>query len=173
MAARIYQQRNNVQELTKFQEIEVQKVAEAILSIYTLRIQVGTFFGTVNLSALSIAVTVKQAGIFFFAASVMWLFILIDRIAVQTLARYYFRAFQLQQLFSPDEITFLTIAVLKGWPRQIRKIMKQPKDTQRQMVHKLGRRTTSMFGFWIPLVGSIIEIAAGVILWLYLNWNLF
>ena len=161
--------------LDKFHEIEVQKVFEAMLAIQNLRVQVGTFFGTANLTALGIAFSTQKAGIVLLSALLLLLFVILDLTARSALIRYYYRALVLQNRFSTGEQdTFLDIFLTASTEAKIRQIAKIPKAEDRlKAMRGLLVSKASNPGFWVPLVAFLIEVIIGVILWLAFNWKQF
>jgi hypothetical protein len=162
-------------EFDKFHQIEVEKVFDAILSIQNSRIQLGTFFGTVNLTALSAAFSIQKAGIFFFAAALLWLFMILDNAGLAALLGFYSRSLQLKDRFAPnDNDNFLNIILLGLYRKHILRIRSIDEREKRMRAFRtLPIKVPSVYGFWIPLLASLIEVAIGLITWLVFGWEVF
>jgi hypothetical protein len=161
--------------LNRFYEIEFEKLFDGIVSWQTLRMQMGTFFGTVNLAALSIAFTTQRSGLVIFAAVLLWLFCIIDMSTVNSLNRLYVRSTQLQDRFAPGEDnTFLTVIPSNRRRRQVRLVLNTPPGDKRdRMISHMGLRMPNIVGFWLPLVASLIEIGAALTLSAVFQWSVF
>jgi len=160
--------------LDKFYEIEMETVFGALLKKETIRVQLATFFGTVNLAVLSIALSTQKAGLLFFAGMLFWALVILDMRARRTLVGYFYRGLQLQTQFAlGDSDVFLNI-VPGHAASLVRKIAKLPEREDRiKALHRLPLRHPSIPGFWMPLGASLIEIGSGLILWLVFGWSLF
>jgi hypothetical protein len=79
-----------------YNEIEVETILQGILEVHKLRIRSGTFFGTVNLAAMSFALTTHIAGIAIFAGILLWVFVYIDIVIRVGAIAYYHRLLQIQ-----------------------------------------------------------------------------
>ena len=169
------EQNKMMPQLDKLHEIEIEKVFGAMMSIQTLRLQLGTFFGTMNLTTLSIAFSTKKAGFFLFAGLLLFIFASIDRMGLSALFAFYHRSIQLKEQFAPnDEDSFLYIMLLGRWEKQLREIGKISDRIQRwRALDTLGLKNPSPFGFWLPVLGGVIEIACGILFCLLYNWSLF
>jgi len=162
--------------LDKFHEIEMGKVFDAILSIQNQRIQFGTFFGTANLAVLSIAFSTQKAGLLFFGSALFWILAVIDIIRRRERVMLYFRGLQLQEQFAPnDSDTYLTLLSSKRLESSIRQVASISDREQRTkaLLSLPFRKPSSFGGFWLPVGASLIEIAAGLVLWLIFSWSLF
>ena len=166
---------NNSPKLDKFHEIEIQKVFETMLSLQTFRLQLGTFFGTANLTALGIAFSFQKAGIILLAAVSLWIWMILDVVLRGAFFRYYYRALILQEMFAPeDNNTFLDIFLPTYRELQIRQIAKMPNPEERiKALQKISTSILASTGIWLPIVGSVTEIIFGIALWLVLGWSLF
>jgi hypothetical protein len=153
----------------------VQEVFKAMMAIQNFRIQSGIFFGTVNVGALGVALSTQKAGLFFFAAVLMWAFMWIDIRGRSALAGFYYRGIQLLQQFAPeDNDSFLNIILVGIMDSPIRKIAKLPEREKRlRALRMLPLKSPVVSGFWLPLIASLVEIAAALIAWLVLHWTLF
>jgi hypothetical protein len=163
---------NKKVELDKFHEIEIQKIFDGTLALQNLRLQASTLFGTANIAALGVAINSQKAGIFLFAAVLLWAAMFIDVVIMSFLARFYYRGFILQEKFAPkSESTFLLIFAGER-ENQIREIAKITDERKRiKAIRWLNRATIA--GFWLPLAASLVELTAGLILWLYVRWSIF
>lgn len=168
-------ERTEIPKLDRFHEIELERLIEGIITLHHLRMQVGVFFGTVNLAALGVALTTQKALVVFFAGILLWMLIAADMVARASVAAYYYRALKLQERFAPNDDGFLTM--LPGssvtYARDIAKI--SDLDGQHLVLGYLplrSLRVQSNLGFWLPLAASLLEIAAGVVFWLALGWSL-
>jgi uncharacterized membrane protein SpoIIM required for sporulation len=175
MSSEHEQKTNATPPLDKFHEIELEQVFTAMVSLQNLRVQLGTFFGTVTLTILGIAFSAQKAGLLFLAAAVFWLFIVLDGIQRATLAAYYCRGLQLEDRFAPHETdTFLSLMLRGPMSSKIREIADLSKDQVRsKMAYRSPRPVLSVFRFLLALGVSLIEIATGLLLWWVFGWSLF
>lgn len=158
--------------MNKFHEIEIEKLYDTILTTENLRIQIGIFFATINLGALGIAVTQEKAIIFFFAAALLLIMVPLDLTARKTLASAYYRVASLHKKYtkndsdySPNRFSRLTQETLR--------ILNLPKDHDKFSELKSSPlRIKTRYGFWLPIVGSVMEICLGLSLWLLIGWPL-
>jgi hypothetical protein len=160
------QQPANIPPLDKFHEIEIGKIFDAMHSLQQARIQMGTFFGTVNLTALGIGFSTQRAGIIFIASLLPIIFLCLDTFIRGPLYGYYYRAYQLHQQFAPfDDKTFLIMFRLFLGTRVAPHIEELSKRTEQNDVFRtlarLPRHTPTSFGFWLPLAVSLIEAVLG------------
>lgn len=167
-------ERIKIPKLDRFHEIELEKLIEGIIALHQLRMQSAVFFGTVNLAALGIALSAEKALVLFFAGLLLWMLMAVDMVTRASVAAYYYRALQLQKRFAPDDDGFLTM--LPGssvtYARDIAERSHQ--DGQTLVLGYLplrSLRVQSRLGFWLPLVASLLEIAAGLFFWLVLGWS--
>ena len=157
----------------KFYEIELQKLFDAMMSIQTLRTQVGIFFGTANLAALSIAFSNQKTVLVFFSSLLLGAFLITDLVLINVLKRLYFRATQVQERFAPnDEQTYLTIVLPYYWKKAFENIRQKPANYERdKAINRLFLSGRVVAGFWFPLMGGLVEIVAAVILGVAYNWK--
>jgi len=169
------QRSNAPRDLDKFHELEIPKVFDAMLSIQNLRIQLGTFFGTANLTGLGFAFSTQKAGLVFLSATTLAIFIFLDIIARGTLLCYYYRALILQSQFAPDDKdTYLDIFLSPATEYKIKQMAKIPRSGDRfRALRRLPITSPTMTGFGIPLISIAIELAIGVFLLTIFKWNLF
>lgn len=162
------------EELNDYYKLEMGEVFSRIDSLENFRVQLGTFFGTANLTALGIALSTQKAGITFIAAIILVILVLIDMRGRRNLAAYYYRGLQLQKKYAPnDGETFLHL-LPGGLPAKVREVFELPDAKSRRIaLRKVPMSSPSFLGFWIPLVAIAFEVIAGLILWLMFNWSLF
>lgn len=166
---------NNANFLDKFHEIEIQKVSDILTWINNVSLQVGTFFGTANITALGVAFTLQKAGILFFAALLILLFIVIEIDIYGTMLRYYYRALILRKKFAPnDEDTFLDIAASPHLEKKMRGLIERTSPSKRlRELRKL--QITAFFGeaiVWIALTTFLVEIGMGIVLSQFPRWSI-
>ena len=168
-------QETTVPHLDRLHEMEIEKVFGAMLTTQTLRLQLGTFFGTLDLTALSIAFSTQKAGFCIVAGLLLLIFASVDRIGLSALFAFYHRSLQLKEQFAPnDEDSFLNIMLLGRWETQLREIGKISDRKQRwKALDTLGLKHPSPFGFWLPLAGALVEILCGLMFWQFYGWSLF
>jgi hypothetical protein len=159
-------------EMSRFHEIELEKSYGLIQTLENLRIQVGIFFATVNLSTLSFGVSQEKAIFFFFAALLFWVMVVIDLAIRGMLTHAYYRVTYLHKLYVKGDITFSphTNSRLAG---EVVKITNM-KDSNEQLnaLKHLPSRVRNLYGFWLPIIASFVEIVAGLLLWNQLGWSL-
>lgn len=158
--------------MKRFHEIELEKSFDLIQTSQNIRIQVSIFFATVNLGALSFGVSQEKAVFFVFAAILFWVMIIIDNAIRAMLAHAYYRVIHIHKLYVKDDVSFsphinsrlaaaiMNIATMKNDDEQL-------KAVQTSII-----RVRNTYGFWLPLIASIIEIASGLFLWKVLGWSL-
>ena len=169
-------QNSDLSSVDRAREFEIGKIFDAIVSVQSLRLQLGTFFGTVNLAALSIAFTTQKAGIVFFAAILIWLFMILDSVGLRALLGFFYSGLHLNQQRSPeDPDNFLGITLsLSRYESQMRNILEMPDREQRvKAITSIPYKSPSPYGFWIPLCASLIEVSVGLTMWLSFGWQLF
>lgn len=171
------QAQGKIPELDKFHEIELEKVFDALLSIHNYRVQVGIFFGTVNLAALGVALTSQKSLVLIFAGVLLWILIVLDFGSALSLSGYYYRAIELQDRFAPDDEDFLKMfsGTAFLWARESAEISEGERHISiaghHLPVSLRSLRTQSVAGFWLPLAASFVEIAAGFVTWLVFSWS--
>lgn len=161
-------------EVDKFHEIEIEKVFDAMLSTFNLRVQLGTFFATVNLAALSFAFSTQKSGIIIFSGLLLWVFIILDFVGVSALIRLEYRGMQLTELYSPKDIDNLYTVLNIRYIERIKNVFAIPDGEKRKKeLSVLPYKMLPIFGFWFPLLISLLEIIAGFLFWHFFKWPLF
>jgi hypothetical protein len=159
----------------KFHEIELQKSFDLIQTCQNLRIQVSTFFATVNLGVLSFGVSQSKAVVFFFAAVLFWIMIAIDNSIGAMLAHAYYRVIYLHKIYVSGDITF-SPHIHSNLAREIATAVKNTKSDN-ELLQNVKKMKNSFYkarlGFWLPVIASLAEIAIGLYLWIGLGWSLF
>ena len=169
----------NSSKINKFYEIELQQVFDAVLSLQNLRVKLGTFFGTINLAAFSIAISTQKSGTLFIAAVCIWVFILLDYGVRRTLIGCCLRGFQLAKKFCLDEeddnyFHIFMLFMRRDRASKLKEIEKiTDKDKLINALRKMPKRSPSIIGFWIPLVASLLEILIALLLIFHFKWPLF
>jgi hypothetical protein len=156
--------------MNKFHEIEIGKLYEKILSVENLRIQIGTFFATINLGVLSIAISQEKAILLFFAAILFWIMIPIDLSAARILTDCYYRVTYLHKKYVKNDVDYSPSRFSKV-AKEASRILALPKDQDKTaMLRSIPWKLKNLFGFWFPLGASLVQIAAGIILWKIFGW---
>ena len=162
-------------EMGKFEEIELQKIFDAMLSILTLRVQIGIFFGTINLGALGLAFTNQKAGLIFLASIPLWSYVIFELTASYTVMRYYARGLELQKQFAPDtQTTYLSASLPYGLKKTVSGILQiTAEDKRHKALWDATYKSPIISGFGFPLLASLLEVALGFVFWLGFGWQLF
>jgi len=160
------------EEIDEYHKMEFREVFERIGSLQDLRVQLGTFFGTANLTALGVALAVQKAGVFFVSAAILVLFTIMDRRARKFLAAYYYRGLQLQKRYAPDDRETSLRIHPGGIASEVREIS-ELQDSEVRLAALNRVSAFALIGFWIPLSVITLEVIAGLVLWLVFNWPLF
>lgn len=163
--------KNGVQ-MNEYYKLELSQVVERINSLENIRLQLGIFFGTANLTVLGTAMYSHKAGVLFVAAAIMLVFLFLDRRFRALHVAYFYRGLQLQKRFATyDEDTFL-----KTLPGEIateaRRIAKMENLQDRKT--KLSTFSTPFRSIFFRLSSLVIigEVVVGILLWLVFNWDL-
>ena len=166
---------NNIATLSKFHEIEVQKLFDAMLTMQNLRLQLGTLFGTANVVVLGVAFTSQKVGVLLFAASILWAVVLMDFLVMGFVIRLYYRGLLLQNQFAQGEYdTFLSLVLSGRLEKRIREIVNLPEREQRfKAIRILPIRSPTIAGFWIPFIAGLVEIVAALVLRFVFGWSVF
>ncbi len=142
-------------EIPEYHRMELGEIFEKTRTIENVRIQLGTFIGTVNLSALGVAFSSERAGIVFIAIGAIVLFILMDMVVIRkSLKRLNERGAELEEKYSPDP----------------KKSNFHKKLSSYENIPSTKR--LSLSGFWLPTLVSLVEFILAVYL-LYSGWALF
>ena len=159
-------------EMNRFHEIELEKSYALIQTLENLRIQVGIFFATVNLGTLSFGVSQEKVIFFFFAALLFWIMVFIDNANRGMLTHAYYRVTYLHKIYVKGDVTF-SPHTNSRLANEVMKItnMKNGSD-QLKALKRLPLRIRNLYGFWFPIIASLIEIAVGLFLWNDLGWSL-
>lgn len=159
-------------EMNRFHEIELEKSYDLIQTLENLRIQVGVFFATANLGTLSFGVSQEKAAFFLFAALLFWIMVIIDNAIRGMLTHAYYRVTYIHELYVKDDVTFSphTNSRLAG---EVMKIMNIKNESERlKTLKSLPVSIRNLYGFWLPIAVSLIEIAVGLFLWIGLAWSI-
>jgi hypothetical protein len=158
--------------MNRFHEIELEKAYDLILTIENMRIQVGIFFATVNLGVLSYGVVQAKVMFFLFAALLFWAMIVIDDAARKMLTHYYYRVAHLHKKYVRGDNTF-SPNTFSRLANEIKTIASMKTDSERLVALKyLPLKRRNLYGFWLPVMASMIELAAGLYLWKVLGWTI-
>lgn len=156
--------------------VEIKEVFERTRYYSNLRIQIATFFGTIDLTILGLAFSLQKAGLFFAAAGTLLLWIVSDTYARRELRPFYFRGLQLEKLYAPEGAQALLhtyLAAVKSrrdlvpWLEEIAAL-----DAQSERVRSM-RQVRPQFGgmWWAFLVAVAVEIGLGLVFWLVAGWS--
>jgi len=159
-------------EMNKFHEIELEKSFDLIQTSQNLRIQVGIFFATANLGALSIGVSQEKAVFFVFAAILFWVMMIIDGAIRSMIVHAYYRVIHIHKLYVKGDGTFSPYIYgrLASAVMEISNI--KDESEQLRVIRTSLFRIRNRYGFWLPILISVLEIAAGLFLWMALGWTL-
>lgn len=142
-------------EIPEYHKLELGEIFQKTRVMETIRIQLGIFIGTVNLSVLGVAFSTDKIGICFIAIGTLFVFVLIDMFVVRiVLRKLYFRGFELENKYSPDPEKSFFHFRLNG------------------SKNKPYMRRLSFAGFWLPVIASLCELALAIYL-LFSGWSLF
>ena len=164
------------QELDRYHEIEIEKLFDAAISFHQIRIQIGTFFGTVNLATASIAISTQKARLLLIAGIMLWPFIYLDHYGRLALVSLYARSHRLHTRFSgPASYSPIAPILNPRWVSELDRIIESSDDdnTLQHRIAALHIVRWSRSGFWMPLIASCIEVISGIVLWKVSNWTLF
>jgi hypothetical protein len=162
--------------MDEYHKVELNEIFSRTRSLESLRSQFGTFFGTVNLTALGLAFSVQKAGIVFLAAAIFAVQIIIDVFVRRNLVVLYYRGLQLERKYSAEvEESLLHIYVDStlseaNLSHQLLEISNLKEPSQR--LAKLRDLRFTSGGFWLLMVGVVVEVVIGVVL-LFQGWSLF
>jgi hypothetical protein len=163
----------STKDLDKFHEIELEKLYESITSIKNLRLQMASFFGTANLTAMSLAFTSQKAGLIFFAVVLIWAFAILDSRSRMSVITCYFRILQMSLKYSTDDSFYLNVH--PGSELNYVRTLLNSNNQEKQIkgLTKIPLRNQSISAFWLPLLASIIEIAIGLAFWRIFGWKIY
>jgi hypothetical protein len=135
----------------------------------------GTFFGTLNLAAMGIAISSQKAGFICLISTSMLAFIYLDQTARRLLAHLYLRGLRLQDSFaSADGETFLSLVLVGRWRSQIERVANARNENRAYIeVDDVPFVRRSFSGFWVPLAVGVFELILGIVLWRCFDWGLF
>lgn len=103
-----------------FFEVESAKIIESIQATQNLRVQMGIFFGTANLTGLGIAFTFKSAILIFVTAFTMVNYAFLDLALFRMLIGYCYRGLILKSKVVDDkEDTFIDAFILHMHPKRV------------------------------------------------------
>lgn len=164
---------SSAKDLKKYYELELGQVVDRFNSLETFRVQLGSFFGTANLTAVGVGLSTQKAGIVLIASLILIIFMVIDRRLRLLTLSYTVRGIQLQRKLAPsDKETFLQVL-----PGQISDEAKNIVDLDSSATRtKAVRRSTSSYRsifFLIPLVTCAGEITTAIVLYISFAWPLF
>jgi hypothetical protein len=158
---------------SRYYELELSQVIDRFNSLENFRVQLGTFFGTANLTVLAIALSGQRAGLVLIAASILVVFVMTDRRFRRLALGYVYRGLQLQRTFAPkDPETFLQIMPGR-LSREAQMIMTLPTVNERKQALENTRGYLYSFFFLVPMAVIAGEVVTGISLWLIADWQLF
>ncbi len=161
-----------ITEMNKFHEIELEKLFDWTQALASLRVQVGIFFATANVGALSLGVSQAKADFFLFAALLFWALMLVDIGIRFVLAHTYYRIFCLHKLYVNGDTTFSPLTYSRLATKVAKVVNMENITDQKKALWILPLKNLNFYGFWLPLLASVIEIAFGLFLWIELKWPL-
>lgn len=168
------QQQSTQQRLaSEYYKQELDQVVSRFDTLEILRIQLGTFFGTANLTALGLALSSQKAGIILIAISILVIFVIFDLRLRRLCLTYLCRGIQLQHRFVPDDNeTF--IHILPGsLGEEAKVLLKIPNVKNRIAAVRASTSHYRSLFFQIPLLVMFGELFCGMVLRVYFNWPLF
>jgi hypothetical protein len=149
--------------MSEYYKLELEQVVKRIESLETVRFQLGTFFGTANLTALGFAFSTRRAILFLIAAAILGAYAIVDDRARALRLVFYYRGLQLQRRFAHgDPDTFLQLLPTQLAVRA-RAILAMPERKARMRALRAKPRS---FYFWFNLTIIALEVALGFTLWL-------
>jgi len=170
---------SEVPSLDKYHEIELQHVFDAMTHTQNLRIQVGVFFGTVDLGAIGIAFSQRSSGLIFLGIGLIIGLLLVDSVARRHLLYLSYRATQLRERYAyRDSQSFFPQS---GWVKysaaDLERIlatsdMDRPLAIQR-LNHLFLRSMLVGVSFLLPLGAVVAQFILALIMWQVFEWQLF
>jgi hypothetical protein len=148
--------KNNAPQINAYHSLEIAEIFERTRSLENLRVQLGTFSGTINIGIVGFAVSNQRSVFIFIATVALFLFIVVDFIQRKSRKALYERGIQLEKRYAPDTSEAI-----------LHRLYSTSKINQKSMIRRL-----SIAGFWLPLAVIIIEIALGFF-FAYFGWLLF
>lgn len=160
-----------------FHRFEAEKVFDALIALQSQRIQLGVFFGTINLTAIGIALTTRLPAVLVLSAFFPILCLLLDMFLRSITYPYCLRARGLHHLLAPhQETSFLK---LSGWFLGPRVLQELERSTLPSLETATSRQlwgaiicTAPFFGFCVPLIAATFQILIGILLWSHCGWDL-
>lgn len=142
-------------EIPEYHKLELGEIFQKTRTVETIRIQLGIFIGTINLSVLGVAFSSEKVGICFIAIGTLFILVAMDMFVVRiALRELYSRGIELENKYSPDPEK--SIIHLRLGPAK----------------NKFHTRRLSFSGFWLPIIASACEFALAIYL-LNIGWSLF
>lgn len=162
----------------KIFDFELEKLVDSLNTTQNLRLQVGVFFGTINLAALGIALQIHTTSLIIIAALTMLLFIFCDIVLIRTIYGFYYRAIKiLRDKYAYKEETIFDMFMLflrKEKIAKIREISNLPSiDDRLNQLRKLPFITATVMGFWAPLLLLFFEVGFAIYLNCFQGWKLY
>ncbi len=163
------------QELDEYHKIEVQKVFDAIMWMGTLRLQLGVLFLTGNVTLLGFAANSQKVAIVALGAVLFLMFAVVDFSVRGTQLAFYYRAKQLQRQFAPkDQDSFVTLPLRQSanLEQHLDAIAALPNEKERTRALQTLPLKAPTFINKLMILMCISEIAAAVLLYIFLGWKL-
>lgn len=162
----------------KIFDFELEKLVDSLNTTQNLRLQVGIFFGTINLTALGIALQIHTTSLIIIAALTMLLFIFCDIVLIRTIYGFYYRALTiLRDKYEYEEETIFDMFMLflrKEKVTKIHEISKIPSIEERMnKLRRLPFLTATIMGFWAPLSLLFFEVGFAIYLNCFQHWKLY
>ncbi len=162
---------------------ELDQIHQAIRTYDGHRWQLATFFGSVNISAVALGLSLTSYGIVLIASVLLVLIFLGDLMLKPTLAVPLYRAFKIERFFSNDETAFFRLYVGMHTRNRYRKEFLRQMDEIVKLddAIEIPKRLRELFGqpyairsgvTMIVTLGFIIEILLGLALAI-LGWPAF
>jgi len=159
-----------------YHKMEIEEIFARTRALTNLRVQILTFFGTVSLTTLGFALGNQKAGLLFIAAGISMLTVVADSFARRHQGALYYRGLQLERKYTPEGEhalldTYVAVAAGQGFSAKLLALadLRDQETRVRALRHARG----SIFGFWLPVLITLVEVVVGAFLWLVEGWSLF
>lgn len=159
-------------------DLELDKLVDSLNTTQNLRLQVGIFFGTINLTALGVALQIQTTSLIIIAALTMLLFIFCDIVLIRTIYGFYYRAITiLRDKYEYEEETIFDMFMLFLRKEKLVKIYAiskiHKKEIRMKELRKLPFVTATVMGFWAPVSLLFFEVGCAIYLTIVVHWPLY
>jgi len=128
-------------EIPEYHKFEIQEIYERTRYLENLRIQLGTFAGSINITIIGFAINSQSSGLIYVSTLALFLYMIADLTARRIRKQLYERGIQLEKKYTVDSRNALL------------HIRYYSNSTDKSRFSHL-----SFAGFWVPLFAILIEI---------------